>query len=292
MEGVLDQIESERIARFLKLRLGDEAWSVDDAKAKLTKVMKEAKAGRPQLVGKRSPVVMISIEELEELMMGLQEPETWGEYFATAHDGNDDNEDIPLPKYGGRADYTLELGDGDKISEEAGIGAMDAVIEDDLELVARYMEIGDQDAASIVLTAAREVMSAKSRPETLEVLNLAMKSHLPRKMDVTVHASTRGFGKSALCLNFLKEHDQGSHIEGEVIGVRDERVYLEMPGGVRGVVYTRDAERLERVLGKRIMACVVGSKPTREGIALSFIDKGTGQLVSDLGDELKGAAKA
>jgi prevent-host-death family protein len=40
-------------------------WSVQDAKAHLSEVMRRARAGEPQIIGSRQPVVMISAEQFE-----------------------------------------------------------------------------------------------------------------------------------------------------------------------------------------------------------------------------------
>jgi prevent-host-death family protein len=40
-------------------------WSVQDAKARLSEVMRRARKGEPQYIGTRDPVVMISAKEFE-----------------------------------------------------------------------------------------------------------------------------------------------------------------------------------------------------------------------------------
>jgi prevent-host-death family protein len=40
-------------------------WSVQEAKAHLSEVMRRARAGEPQIIGSRQPVVMISAEQFE-----------------------------------------------------------------------------------------------------------------------------------------------------------------------------------------------------------------------------------
>lgn len=40
-------------------------WSVQEAKARLSEVMRRARAGEPQIIGSRQPVVVISGEQLE-----------------------------------------------------------------------------------------------------------------------------------------------------------------------------------------------------------------------------------
>ena len=40
-------------------------WSVQDAKARLSEVMRLARAGKPQIVGTRHPVVVMSAKDFE-----------------------------------------------------------------------------------------------------------------------------------------------------------------------------------------------------------------------------------
>ena len=108
MAQVPENGNSERVLRLLRARLGSHALSIDEAKAKLDELVQAAKDGQPQLVGLDELVVLVNIETLADVFTELQRPENWGEYFATAHDGSDDNVDIPLTKGGGRATYTLD----------------------------------------------------------------------------------------------------------------------------------------------------------------------------------------
>lgn len=43
--------------------------------------------------------------------MSKHKYETWGEYFATEHDGDEDNIDLTIRRYGGRAQYKLDVSD-------------------------------------------------------------------------------------------------------------------------------------------------------------------------------------
>jgi prevent-host-death family protein len=40
-------------------------WSVQEAKARLSEVMRRARAGEPQIIGSREPVVVISAEQFK-----------------------------------------------------------------------------------------------------------------------------------------------------------------------------------------------------------------------------------
>jgi prevent-host-death family protein len=42
-------------------------WSVQDAKAHLSEVMRRARAGEPQIIGTRDPVVVMSAKDFERL---------------------------------------------------------------------------------------------------------------------------------------------------------------------------------------------------------------------------------
>jgi len=284
MEMDLEKIESERIERFLKLRLGDQAWSVDEAKAKLTKIMKEAKGGKPQLVGLRKPVVMIGMEKLEELVTGLQQPETWGEYFATAHDGRDDNNEIPMRRYGGRASYSLDIGDEDRSASVSENDEIDEAIQDDLELIADYMSIGDDEAAQIVLDDARECMGFKKVPTTV-------RAELVREIQKGQLAKIRNKGGKEHYYSFLKKYRKGSSVEGEIVEIGQKRVFLKIQNGVIGVAYTKDAGQGGFVTGNKIRVCVVSSKPTRQGVAVSLVDRTNGKLIVDMQAPVPNAAE-
>lgn len=103
-----DNRSCERVSRLLRARLRSQAWSIDEAKTKLEKLVNAAKDGQPQLVGLEELVVLINIETLSDILMELQQPESWGEYFATAYDRLSDSTDIPMKRFGGRAMYTLD----------------------------------------------------------------------------------------------------------------------------------------------------------------------------------------
>jgi len=45
----------------------DDAWSVLDAKAKLSEILRLARAGKPQTIGSQDPCVVISVTEFEAL---------------------------------------------------------------------------------------------------------------------------------------------------------------------------------------------------------------------------------
>ena len=108
-----DKNNCERISRLLQARLNSQAWPIDEARAKLEELVQAAKGGRPQLVGVDDLVVLVNIETLTDIFAQLQRPENWGEYFATAHDGSDNNVEIPIKRSGQRAPYTLDTSTDD-----------------------------------------------------------------------------------------------------------------------------------------------------------------------------------
>jgi hypothetical protein len=108
-----DNQNRERLFRLLKARLRSRARSIDEAQAHLEELVQAAKDGHPQLVGLDNDVVLVNIDTLFEVFVDLRQPENWGEYFATAHDGSPDNVDIPTKRYGGRAEHTLDTSGSD-----------------------------------------------------------------------------------------------------------------------------------------------------------------------------------
>lgn len=88
---------NERIARYLYGKVNDESWAVEDAKARLTRIMRLAREGMVQVVGKQDPVIVISMTELEKMLEGFREPETWGERFFPQVRTEDFGEDLELP---------------------------------------------------------------------------------------------------------------------------------------------------------------------------------------------------
>jgi hypothetical protein len=110
-----DNSNAERVLRLLQARLNSHAWSIDRAKAQLENLVQAAKDGQPQLIGLDELVILVNMETLSHVLLDLQQPENWGEYFATAYDGSEGNVDIPVTRFGGRATYTL-----DTRAEDAG----------------------------------------------------------------------------------------------------------------------------------------------------------------------------
>lgn len=70
-----------RIERLVSDRTGDRRWRVTEAKARLSDIIQLARSGTVQLIGKRDPVIVITVGELESLITSFSEPETWGERF-------------------------------------------------------------------------------------------------------------------------------------------------------------------------------------------------------------------
>jgi hypothetical protein len=49
-------------------------WTVQEAKAKLSEVLKRAKAGEPQVIGAQDPCIVISMAEYKRLSARDEEP--------------------------------------------------------------------------------------------------------------------------------------------------------------------------------------------------------------------------
>jgi prevent-host-death family protein len=49
-------------------------WTVQEAKAKLSEVLKRAKQGEPQVIGAQDPCVVISMDEYKRLSIHEEEP--------------------------------------------------------------------------------------------------------------------------------------------------------------------------------------------------------------------------
>ena len=49
-------------------------WTVQDAKAKLSNLLKRAREGEPQVIGSKDPCVIISLEEYQRLIAEREEP--------------------------------------------------------------------------------------------------------------------------------------------------------------------------------------------------------------------------
>lgn len=89
--------KNERIERFLFERVAEESWPVETAKSRLTEIMRKAQGGETQVVGKRKPVFLISVAELERMLVGFSQPESWGERFFPAISKNGLGGDLELP---------------------------------------------------------------------------------------------------------------------------------------------------------------------------------------------------
>lgn len=68
--------KNERIERLVRNRTRDRRWRVTEAKARLSDIIQLARGGTAQLIGKRHPVIVISVGELESLITSFSEPET------------------------------------------------------------------------------------------------------------------------------------------------------------------------------------------------------------------------
>jgi hypothetical protein len=63
------------------------------------------------------PVILISLEKLEDALHGFQDTGTWGDYFESPKCMDSDSIELRSPSGGGRADYKLDLGDDDGDSD-------------------------------------------------------------------------------------------------------------------------------------------------------------------------------
>lgn len=59
------QLVAENILDYIGLAWRLSMWSVQEAKARLSEVMRRARGGEPQIIGSRQPVVVISADQLE-----------------------------------------------------------------------------------------------------------------------------------------------------------------------------------------------------------------------------------
>lgn len=55
--------KNERIERLVRNRTRDRRWRVTEAKARLSDIIQLARGGTAQLIGKRHPVIVISVGE-------------------------------------------------------------------------------------------------------------------------------------------------------------------------------------------------------------------------------------
>ena len=71
----------ETVIQALGPRVG-EPWKVEDAKSRLTKLIRHCRDGGVELIGVQGePVLMISCRELMNVAERLNGPSTWGELF-------------------------------------------------------------------------------------------------------------------------------------------------------------------------------------------------------------------
>jgi prevent-host-death family protein len=257
MSTDLAQFESDRIARYLRNRLGEHAWPIKEAKAKLTKIMKEAKEGKPQVVGVRHPVVMVGLDELEEFVLSLREPETWGEYFATKFDEDSDNVDLTSPSRPGIAEYQLD-------STEPNV-EIESDFDDKLALAQAYADVGDSEAASLILSGIRGKTKSKESPTrqvTLELGNLFAgirdKSH--REQEARRDRIER----------WIEQNPVGSKVDCRILSAKKNVVFVDVADVAKGVAITRTAESKRLRKGTIVKAVVVKRDENYNVIAVSL----------------------
>jgi len=262
----ISTVEHRRITRFLENRLGDHTWRIDEAKAKLTKIMKEAVSGRPQLVGIQKPVVMVGLKELEELVLSLREPETWGEYFSTHYDDAEDNLDLTSPSRPGIASYALDTDH----SEDAATEIPNEIV-DDLKLVQAYLDMGDADAASALI----ELTSDRQTTKTASFGNW--------RFGIEQAVVVKGVRKKNIgrLKTFIAKHPIGSKVDCRVVTTKDKRIILVVGDKLPAIAFTRDAQEKRFKSGSHIRAVIVNRLPKEVGLAVSLHDSSTGEILAD-----------
>lgn len=164
-----EKLVDARVARFLKRKLTDQAWRVEDAKAKLTSIMKRSRSGETQVIGVRKPVVVMSLEDLQEMLLGFRRPSSWGEYFYPASAGRAIEGELRVPDDSNPSAYSL-ASEGEeydmtvavnrpvtaKAREKTRTGAKTRLASK-LDLALDYLNKGDQGSAcSIIETVISE----------------------------------------------------------------------------------------------------------------------------------------
>lgn len=222
-----------------------------EAKSKLTKIMAEAKSGSPQLVGVRDPVVVVGMSALEDLVMRLGEPETWGEHFATDFDDHEDNIDLVFESRPGTAQFSFDEEDSDSEADEA----LDA----DLEMAEDYLNAGDSDAAKQVLTFVR------SGPAP-NIHEYWQKAQSLQKELIT---------ETELLRRYLEAHPPGSLVKCTVLDAARNRVVLQAGKDIKGVAFS-SAKRFQTLkTGETVQATVVSSGRKKDKLLLSLNDLST-----------------
>lgn len=267
MTADVSNIENKRIARFLRKRLGEHTWRIDEAKAKLTKIMKEAKAGRPQLVGIQKPVVLVGLEELENLIVSLREPENWGEYFSTHYDDAEGNLDLTSPAKPGHAKYSLDIDQNEEAVEDPY-----EEIDQKLELAQAYMEVGDSEAASAVLDLTRNRKTRKVR-----FFNTGY--GIAKKVVGAAEDSTSKTDFLERLNKYVEKNPTGSKVDCRFVRAEGRRVILTVDDDLPAIAFTRDAQEKRFKSGARISAVIVRSNPKGGEIAVSLNDPLRGKTI-------------
>ena len=85
-----------------------EPWKVEDAKSRLTKLIRRCREGSVELIGVQGePVLMISCRELANVAERLHGPQTWGELLERSAELRPI--DSPLPMHFGTEAPPLDL---------------------------------------------------------------------------------------------------------------------------------------------------------------------------------------
>lgn len=266
MSTDLAQFESDRIARYLRNRLGEHAWPIKEAKAKLTKIMKEAKDGKPQVVGVRNPVVMVGLDELEEFVLSLREPENWGEYFATKFDEDPDNIDLTSPSRPGIAEYQLDSAEPD-IEVESDF-------DDKLALAQAYADVGDSEAASVILSGIRQETHMKAPRGKLGTFQF-------RKVfdELVGHAVpiAKATVERERLEKWIEKNPIGSKVDCRVVRARGNVVLVEVANVTKGVAITRETDAKRLAKGSFVQAVIVKRDENSNAIAVSLKDLHSGK---------------
>ena len=263
----LEKLDDPRVARFLRDRLGGASWKVEEAKAKLSQIMQKANDGEAQLIGKRNPVLVIGLDELEDLMIGFREPENWGEYFYPPVSEQGIGADLAMPQ--GRRSAPIDLdaqaGHDTDSSVAADLTGVDyGEIENELQLTRAYAEFGDSDAAAGILQHALDsVRKVRSVPAHYAAgLRAAAQAAPPS-------APERDAALPDELASFLAAHPVGSKIEGTIARIEGCWVYIAL-GALLGMAYTRPAYVARLAAGHPVEAYIVGPHLQKNTVALSL----------------------
>lgn len=246
---------NERIERFFRDRTGEERWRVEDAKTKLSQLMKNANHGEAQVVGLRNPVILIGMKELEEMMLRFNEPETWGEYFypAVTEEGIGGELELPERKRRARDSYDImgEYGEAEKGKEAK------RDLRDEMSLVKAYAKAGDEEAADSVIEEMEESMEGGESDEKSDFVEFESEFEMAALASESNPTENTG--------SFSLQHFKtGDVLRASIAGVGRRRLLLNVDGQVAGFAFVKKENTKRYVKGHEITArCVAEPSQTR-----------------------------